>query len=116
MEWGGIKNGALLKLIEREGFEVFLTGDKNMENQQRLDRRPFAVLIMSAINLPVIGPYVHKIYEAIDGARPGTVKTIDCGVFIARLKRTSGELAKDVDHLDSSFRRAFSFRIVLSNS
>ncbi len=36
MQWGGIKNGALLKLIEREAFEVFLTGDKNMENQQQL--------------------------------------------------------------------------------
>ena len=29
MEWGGVKNGALLMLIEREGFQVFLTGDKN---------------------------------------------------------------------------------------
>jgi hypothetical protein len=33
---GRHQNGALLKLIEREGFNVFLTGDKNMENQQRL--------------------------------------------------------------------------------
>ena len=28
MQWGGIKNGALLSLIERERFNVFLTGDK----------------------------------------------------------------------------------------
>jgi len=55
MEWGGIKNGALLTLIERGGFHAFLTGDKNMENQQRLEGRPFAVLIMSAINWPVVG-------------------------------------------------------------
>ena len=40
MRWGGIKNGALLKLIERESFNVFLTGDKGMENQQRLEGRP----------------------------------------------------------------------------
>ena len=39
MQWGGIKNGALLQLIEREGFNVSLTGDKNMENQQRLEGR-----------------------------------------------------------------------------
>jgi hypothetical protein len=50
MQWGGIKNGALLTLIERERFQVFLTGDKNMESQQRLEGRPFAVLVMSAIN------------------------------------------------------------------
>lgn len=84
MQWGGIKNGALLKLIEREAFEVFLTGDKNMENQQQLEGRPFAVLVMSAINWPVVRPHVHIISAAIDEAQPGTVRTIACGVFIAR--------------------------------
>ncbi len=65
MEWGGTKNGALLKLIEGEGFNVFLTGDKNMENQQRLEGRPFAVLVMSAINWPVVRPHIHKISVAM---------------------------------------------------
>jgi predicted nuclease of predicted toxin-antitoxin system len=87
MEWRGIKNGALLKLIEAEGFHIFLTGDKNMENQQRLGGRPFAVLVMSAINWPVIRPHVSKISNSIDTAVPGTLRTIDCGVFIPRLKR-----------------------------
>jgi hypothetical protein len=86
MEWGGIKNGALLTLIEREGFHVFLTGDKNMEAQQRLDGRAFAVLIMSAINWPVVRLHVHRIAAALDAARAGTVETIDCGVFRPRLK------------------------------
>jgi predicted nuclease of predicted toxin-antitoxin system len=84
MQWGGIKNGALLKLIERETFEVFLTGDKNMESQQQLAGRPFAVLVMSAINWPVVRPHIHKISTAIDEAQPGTVKKIDCGMFVAR--------------------------------
>ena len=87
MKWGGIENGALLYLIERERFDVFLTGDKNMDNQQRLEGRPFAVLIMSAINWPVIRPHIRKIAVALDEAQPGTVKTIDCGVFIARSNR-----------------------------
>lgn len=91
MRWGGIKNGALLTLIERERFDVFLTGDKNMQNQQRLRHRRFAVLIMSAINWPVVRPHVHKISVALDDARPGTVNTIDCGVFVPRPKRTSSE-------------------------
>ena len=84
MQWGGIKNGALLTLVERERFNVFLTGDKNMENQQRLEGRPFAVLILSAINWPVVRPHVHKISAALDDARPGTVHLIDCGTFVAR--------------------------------
>ena len=87
MRWGGIKNGALLKLIGREGFNVFLTGDKNMENQQRLAGLSYAVLVMSAINCSVIRPHIRKIRGAIEDARPDMVKTIDCGVFIPRLNR-----------------------------
>ncbi len=32
----GVKSGALLKLVESGGFEAFVTGDKNLENQQQL--------------------------------------------------------------------------------
>ena len=81
MGWGGIKNGALLTLIEAQGFEVFLTGDKNMPNQQQLAGRPFAVLIMSAINWPIVKPHVAKIAAAIAAAKPGIVTMIDCGHF-----------------------------------
>ena len=88
-QWGSIKNGALLKLIEQECFQVFLTGDKNMENQQRLAHRSFAVLVMSAINWPVVRPHIHTISAALDQAQPGTVKTVNCGVFIPRWKRAS---------------------------
>ena len=91
MQWGGIKNGVLLKLIEQECFDVFLTGDKNMEKQQRIDDRLFAVLIMSAINWPVVRPHVHRISAALDSARPGTASTIDCGIFIPRPRSLLGK-------------------------
>lgn len=91
MQWGGITNGALLTLIERERFNVFLTGDKNMQNQQRLEARPFAVLIMSAINWPVVRQHINRISLALDEAVPGTVNRIDCGGFVPRTKRTPNE-------------------------
>jgi predicted nuclease of predicted toxin-antitoxin system len=84
MQWGGVKNGALLALLARAAFDVFLTGDKNMPHQQRLAGRPFAVLILSAINWPVIRPHVATIAAALDRAQAGTVQMIDCGVFIPR--------------------------------
>ena len=87
MRWGSIKNGALLSLIEREGFDVFLTGDKNMNQQQRLDGRPFAVLILSAINSPVIRTHVQKISDALDNAERGAVGMINCGVFVPHSRR-----------------------------
>jgi predicted nuclease of predicted toxin-antitoxin system len=81
MNWGGIKNGELLKLTEQEQFHVFVTGDKNMANQQRLEGRPFAVLILSAINWPVIRPHVNRILTAIVDSVPGKVTTVNCGTF-----------------------------------
>jgi hypothetical protein len=66
---------------------VFLAGEMNMEKQKRLEDRPFALLIMSAIDWPVIRPHIHKIPAALDDAQPRTVSTIDCGVLIPRLKR-----------------------------
>jgi hypothetical protein len=47
--WAGLKNGALLKQAREAGFDVFVTGDKNLEFQlkpealrvvRRLARRP----------------------------------------------------------------------------
>jgi predicted nuclease of predicted toxin-antitoxin system len=89
MQWGGIKNGELLTMIERERFDVFLTGDKNMGKQQRLEGRPFAVLILSAINWPVIKPHIQKISVALAEAETGTVKMIDCGAFTPRANRAT---------------------------
>ena len=86
MQCGGIKNGALLKLIEREGIDVFLTANKNMEQQQTLEGLAFAILVLSAIHSPVIRPYVLKVAPAVGEARPGTIKHIECGVFIPRSK------------------------------
>jgi len=87
MQSGGIKNGVLLTLIESEGFQIFVTGDKNTQSPQRLEGRHFAVLVLSAINWPVIEPNLPKIATAIDESKPGTVQIIDCGVFTPRAKR-----------------------------
>ena len=87
----GTKNGKLLKAIEVAGFDAFITNDKNMEAEQQLQRRPFAILILSACNLPVILPHVDAIRTAVDQAVPGTVVPVDCGTFKPRPKwRPSG--------------------------
>ena len=41
MQWGGIKNGVLITLIEREGFDVFLTGDKEHGKSTEAGGTPF---------------------------------------------------------------------------
>ena len=73
MQWGGIKNGALLKLIERERFAILLTGDKNMDKQHRLDGRPFAVRQSPQAGLRRTG-HGQRLLRAAEASavRPGT--------------------------------------------
>ncbi len=78
----GIKNGELLALVTDAKFEAFITNDKQMQNQQRLLNRPFAVLVLSALNWPVIQPHVANIAEALDACVPGTITKVDCGRFV----------------------------------
>ena len=48
MGWAGTKNGALLRLVERE-FDVLLTNDRNLEHQQNLKQFALAVVVLVAV-------------------------------------------------------------------
>jgi len=86
MGWKGIKNGELLKLVEAQRFDVFLTGDKNLAMQHNLKGRRLTLLVMSAVNWPIIEPYLPAICKAVDEAQPETVGTVQCGVFLPQAK------------------------------
>ncbi len=45
--WGGIQNGALLTLAEKE-FDVFITGDRNLSFQQAVGKFDIAVVVLHA--------------------------------------------------------------------
>lgn len=51
MGWAGLLNGALLQAAEKEGFDVFLTGDQTLSYEQNLAARRVAVVALSAIQL-----------------------------------------------------------------
>ena len=48
MGWTGKKNGDLLALMARSGFEVLLTVDQNLHQQQNLRAAGVAVVVMVA--------------------------------------------------------------------
>jgi hypothetical protein len=88
---GGRQKWETACLIERARFDVFVTADKNMEYQQAvLERRPFAVLLLSTNHLPPIIPHAGKIAEALDEALPGSLTKVDCGTFLPRRMRKPG--------------------------
>lgn len=81
MGWSGVQNGALLRIAEESGFDVLLTGDRTLSNEQNLTGRRLAIVALSAIQLPIIRENLTKIVAAIDAAAPGTLQAVDCGTF-----------------------------------
>ncbi|MCC6537897.1 MAG: hypothetical protein IT162_10130 [Bryobacterales bacterium] len=81
MRWSGLKNGELLRAAEHDGFEVFLTGDKNLAYRQNLSARRIAIITLSAIDLDVLKPNLSFIIAAIESAAPDAFLTVECGSF-----------------------------------
>ena len=79
--WASLQNGDLIAAAEAAGFEVMISGDKNLEYQQRVQGRKIAIVSLSAINWPVIMPYVAAIVKAVDEATSGTYQRVECGTF-----------------------------------
>ncbi len=73
MGWAGKSNGELLRLAEQE-FEVFLTADQKLPDQQNLPTFRIAVVVFAAVSnrLRDIEPLVPKALGILAELRPGT--------------------------------------------
>ncbi|MFT4728615.1 MAG: putative nuclease of putative toxin-antitoxin system [Granulosicoccus sp.] len=49
--WGGIKNGALLKLASDNGYDALISADKNMSYQQNEDALKISVVVLNVHQL-----------------------------------------------------------------
>lgn len=76
--WAELGNGDLLAIAERDGFEVMLTGDKNLSYQQNLRGRTLALLVLTTNDWNVIRQNVAPIQAALDAAAPGSFYVIQC--------------------------------------
>jgi len=65
--WLGQKNGALLKLMAEDGFELFVTVDRNLRYQQNTDRLPLTIMVLCAVNnrLETLGALIPKLLEQL---------------------------------------------------
>jgi hypothetical protein len=46
MGWAGLRNGALLARAVAEGFDIFITVDRNLSFQQPLEKYPISVVVL----------------------------------------------------------------------
>ena len=70
--WSTLTNGELLARAENEGFEVFVTTDKDLPNQQNLDELSIAIVVLSSTSWPRIQKAAAAVALAIDATVPGS--------------------------------------------
>ncbi len=77
--WAGLKNGVLLTSAEAAGFDVFLTGDQNLEFQQNISKRRLGVVVLCAASnaLEDLVPLMPRALAAIETIPPGRVVRVE---------------------------------------
>lgn len=75
--WADEDDGPLLRLLEPV-CDVFITVDRNLSFQQRLDNRPFATVVLRARSnrLADLLPLVPRLMEIVPQVAPGTVSRV----------------------------------------
>ena len=73
--WSDVLNGELLSLAENASFDVLITADSNIKNQQNLSNRNISILILRAFNnrLATHLEMIEEIGSALAGIRAGEV-------------------------------------------
>jgi hypothetical protein len=75
--WSRLSNGELLVAAERDGFDLLVTTDTNLKNQQDLKARSPGVVVLLSTSWPRIRKAVASVVEAVDGAGPGTYVEVE---------------------------------------
>jgi predicted nuclease of predicted toxin-antitoxin system len=76
MGWGALENGELLAAAEADGFQVMLTGDRNLLYQQNLAGRNLALIVLDPNHWPTIRANVDRVVEAVNAATAGSYQAI----------------------------------------
>ncbi len=79
--WSKLKNGKLLTAVEKAGFDVLLTGDKSLPDENEISGRKVGLVAMSDNHWPIVCCYVPAIIEALHKCKPGQVLPVFCGEF-----------------------------------
>ena len=75
--WDRLTNGDLLVEVERAGYDVLLTADKNMRYQQNLSGRRIALVVLSTPQWPFVRLHLDKIAAAVNACTPGSYTEVE---------------------------------------
>ena len=74
MGWSRLTNGDLLAAAEADGFEVLITGDRNIQYQQNLTGRRIAIVELSTTHAETVVENAALIEQAL--------QTIEAGAYV----------------------------------
>ncbi len=74
--WASLENGELLAVAETEGFDLFITCDRNLRYQQNMSGRRLAILELGVQLWPRLEPLAGLVQAQISGMLPGQYKIL----------------------------------------
>ena len=75
--WRTLTNGQLLARADQEGFEVFVTTDKNLLYQQNLGGLSIAIVVLSSTSWTRIEKAAVAVVQAIDASAVGSFREVN---------------------------------------
>jgi predicted nuclease of predicted toxin-antitoxin system len=77
--WNGKRNGELLGLMTLEGFDAFVTIDKNLQHQQNIARFPVKLFILNAPNnrIDTLAPFIEKLEKLLSTKVENQINSIE---------------------------------------
>lgn len=78
--WDTLGNGELLDAAEANGFDVFVTTDRNIRHQQNLRNRKLAVVVLGKARWRLIRKRLPEIAAAVAAATPGSFVEVEIPV------------------------------------
>ena len=69
--WSSLQNGDLIAAAEADGFDVFVTTDRNLKYQQNLAARRMAVVVLPTTSWPRIKETSAPVVTAADKSAVG---------------------------------------------
>ncbi len=87
MHWDTLTNGLLLKAAEDAGFELMITGDKNLAYQQNLKTRRIALIVLGATRWSTLKEALSPISTAVARAKPGSFEHLATPPYVPKARR-----------------------------
>lgn len=76
MAWAGLTNGELLAAAEGAGFDVMVTGDKNLAYQQNLEGRKLALVVLGTNSWKRLKLDTGPVIAAVAAASVGSFQRV----------------------------------------